>query len=120
MAVACSGRQALFRIMGQQYWTPENNAKYPGHEESSVARVLGGGASSFWLRNGAYLRLKNLDLALCASQKMAKARIGVNSVRSLPMLPTCSSGMKEHDPEQTLDSYPLMKTFTGRAYINYK
>ncbi|MBW7840918.1 MAG: hypothetical protein H3C36_15060, partial [Chitinophagaceae bacterium] len=32
----------------------------------------------------------------------------------------CISGMKEQDPEQkSLDSYPLMKTFTGGAYVNF-
>lgn len=111
-----------FELWASDYWTPENpNAKYPRVSGEFQVADVGGGASSFWLRNGAYLRLKNLDLTYTLPKKWL-SRIGVNSVQLFTNATNLFyiSGLKEHDPEQlTLDSYPLMKTFTGGAYINF-
>lgn len=111
-----------FEIWADNYWTPENpNAKYPRVSGEWQTQDIGGGPSSFWLRNGAYLRLKNLDLTYTLPKKWLK-RVGINSVQLFTNAANLFyiSGLKEHDPEQlTLDSYPLMKTFTGGAYINF-
>jgi hypothetical protein len=111
-----------FELWASDYWTPENpNAKYPRVSGEFQVADVGGGASSFWLRNGAYLRLKNLDLTYTLPKKWL-SRVGINSVQLFTNAANLFyiSGMKEHDPEQlTLDSYPLMKTFTGGAYINF-
>ncbi|WP_173003059.1 TonB-dependent receptor [Chitinophaga sp. SYP-B3965] len=111
-----------FEIWARDYWTPENpDAKYPRVSGEFQVADVGGGASSFWLRNGAYLRLKNLDLTYTLPKKWL-SRIGVTNVQLFTNAANLFyiSGLKEHDPEQlTLDSYPLMKTFTGGAYINF-
>lgn len=111
-----------FDIWASDYWTPENpDAKYPRVSGEWMKQDIGGGPSSFWLRNGAYLRLKNLDIAYAlpdtwfAKLGIARVQFFANGTNLFVI-----SGMAEHDPEQnTLDSYPLMKTFTGGLNINF-
>lgn len=75
----------------------------------------GAGNTSFWLRNGAYLRLKNLnvgyDLPKVVVNKLglSNAQVFVNASNLF-----CISAVTEFlDPEQEYyDSYPLMKTFS--------
>jgi TonB-dependent starch-binding outer membrane protein SusC len=103
------------------HWTEENtDAKYP--------RAAGWGASQygwepsrFWMRNGAYLRLKNLNFAYTIPKKwinflsVDKCQVYVNATNLFYI-----SGFKETDPEQyALDSYPIMKSFTGGLNINF-
>lgn len=111
-----------FEIWASNYWTPENpNAKYPRVSGEFQVADVGGEYSTFWLRNGAYLRLKTLDLTYTIPKKWLN-RVGINSIQLFTNATNLFyiSGLKEHDPEQlTLDSYPLMKTFTGGAYINF-
>ncbi len=111
-----------FELWASNYWTPENpNAKYPRVSGDFQTADVGGAPSTFWLRNGAYMRLKNLEIAYTLPKKwLSRAGIGRIQVFANGTNLFCISGMDEHDPEQlTLDSYPLMKTFTGGAYINF-
>ena len=109
-----------FEIWARNYWTPENpNAKYPRVSGEWLTPDVGGASSTFWIRNGAYVRLKNLDIAYTLPQKWYN-RFGVNKVQIFANGTNLFyiSGLKEHDPEQsTLDSYPLMRTFTGGLNI---
>ena len=98
-----------------EVWTPENpNGKYP--------RVVGAnwyesgvGHTSFWLRNGAYLRLKNVNIGYDLPQSilrpigLSRAQVFANGTNLFFI-----SAMGEFmDPEQEYyDSYPLMKSFT--------
>jgi hypothetical protein len=111
-----------FELWASNYWTPENpDAKYPRASGEFQVADVGGGPSSFWLRNGAYMRMKNLEIAYMLPQKWLR-RAGIERVQVFTNATNlfCISGMAEQDPEQlTLDSYPLMKTFTGGAYINF-
>ncbi|NRF40886.1 TonB-dependent receptor [Pedobacter foliorum] len=100
-------------------WSTENpNGKYPkivdwGYEE------LGYAPSSFWIRNGAYLRLKNVNISYGLPEKWIN-KIGIKQAQVFftgTNLLTLSA-FKEYDPEQlALDSYPIMKTFTGGLNI---
>ncbi|ULT38593.1 hypothetical protein KRR40_26210 [Niabella defluvii] len=71
--------------------------------------------SSFWLRSGAYLRLRNVNLAYDLPARWIRAlgltgtQLFLNGTNLFSI-----SEMKEfHDPEQlNYDSYPIMKTFT--------
>ncbi|SFU67866.1 TonB-linked outer membrane protein, SusC/RagA family [Porphyromonadaceae bacterium KHP3R9] len=111
-----------FSIWAKDYWTPENpDAKYPRVSGAWMEPEYGGGPSSFWLRNGSYLRLKNLNIGYTLPSKwynalgLQKVQVFVNGTNLFVL-----SGFKEYDPEQeTLDSYPLMKTFTGGLSINF-
>ena len=75
----------------------------------------GAGNTSYWLRNGAYLRLKNLNIgynlpkAILNPLGLTQAQIFMNATNLF-----CISDVTEFlDPEQEYyDSYPLMKTFS--------
>lgn len=96
-------------------WTPENvNGKYPRPIGQNWYES-GTGESSLWIRNGSYLRLRNLNLAYALPQrwsdamKIGRAQLYFNGTNLFFL-----SKMKEfHDPEQkNYDSYPVMKTFS--------
>lgn len=111
-----------FEIWAEDYWTPDRpNAKYPRVSGEWMQADIGGGPSSFWLRNGAYLRLKNLDISYTLPQKWYD-KLGINRIQLFTNATNlfCISGIAEHDPEQnTLDSYPLMRFFTGGVIVNF-
>ncbi|WP_449048138.1 SusC/RagA family TonB-linked outer membrane protein [Parapedobacter sp.] len=111
-----------FSIWASDYWTPENpEATYPRVTGEWNTADVGGAASTFWLRNGAYFRLKNIDLGYALPQQWF-SRLGVQRVQFFVNATNLFSisGLDEHDPEQnTLDSYPLMRTFTGGLNINF-
>jgi len=111
-----------FQLWASNYWTPENpNAKYPRASGEWLQQDIGGGPSTFWTRNGAYMRLKNLDVAYTLPRKWY-SKLGVSRIQVFGNATNlfCINGMPEMDPEQLrLDSYPLMKTFTGGLTINF-
>ncbi|WP_245786907.1 SusC/RagA family TonB-linked outer membrane protein [Algoriphagus aquimarinus] len=117
------GEKPYFEIWAKDnYWTPENpNAEYPRVNGQWMQPEVGGGPSSFWLRNGAYMRLRNLNLGYNLPEKWfsksgnTKIQIYGNATNLFVI-----SDLKEHDPEQnTLDSYPLMKTFTAGLVVQF-
>lgn len=111
-----------FEIWANDYWTPENpNAAYPRISGTWMEPEYGGGPSTFWLRNGAYLRLKNLNIGYALPQQWYSG-LGIKNVQLFGNATNLFviTDMKEHDPEQaTLDSYPLMKTFTGGLTVQF-
>lgn len=96
-------------------WTPENvNGKYPRPIGQNWYES-GTGATSLWIRNGSYLRLRNLNLAYALPDKWSEAmKIGRAQLYFNGTNLFFLSAMKEfHDPEQkNYDSYPVMKTFS--------
>lgn len=75
----------------------------------------GAGNTSYWLRNGAYLRLKNLNIGYNLPKSilnplgLTQAQVFMNATNLF-----CISDVTEFlDPEQEYyDSYPLMRTFS--------
>ena len=75
----------------------------------------GAGNTSFWMRNGAYLRLKNLNIGYDLPKSILRplgithAQVFANATNLF-----CISDVTEFlDPEQKYyDSYPLMRTFS--------
>ena len=110
-----------FELWTQDVWTPENpDAEYP-RVSGQWQEEYGAAGSTYWLRNGAYMRLKNLNIAYTLPREWLSF-LGINRVQVFVNGTNLFSidGMKEHDPEQkTLDSYPLMRTFTGGLSINF-
>jgi TonB-linked SusC/RagA family outer membrane protein len=102
-------------------WSPDNtDGKYPkildwGYQEVGFA------PSDFWIRSGAYLRLRNLNI----SYSLPKAWMNKIGVKQFQLFFTGTnlltlSAFKEYDPEQPfLDSYPIMKSFTGGFNLNF-
>ena len=129
--VATKNGQGVFQVKTSPYfdiwagdnpWCPENpNAKYPRVTGNWMQPEFGGGASTFWLRNGAYMRLKNLNIAYTLPKRWT-SHVGINRLQIFLNGTNlfCISGMDEYDPEQnTLDSYPLMRTYTAGLSINF-
>ena len=111
-----------YPVWADDVWTPENpNAKYPrvvGHnwQESGSA------PSSFWIRNGAFFRLKDLNVSYALPASFTD-KIKMNSVNVFfngSNLFVISPMTEFHDPEQlNYDSYPIMKTFTFGLDIKF-
>lgn len=104
-----------YPVWADDVWTPDNvDGKYPRPVGQNWYES-GTGASSFWIRNGAYLRLKTLNIAYSlpakwtSSLKLDNLQLYFNGTNLFFI-----SEMSEfHDPEQKeYDSYPLMKSFT--------
>lgn len=115
------GDRPYFELWTKDVWTPENpNAKYPA-ATGEWTEVYGAAGSTYWLRNGAYLRLKNLNIAYTLPKQwyskygFSQVQIFGNGTNLFSI-----SGMDEHDPEQDkLDSYPIMRTFTVGLNVNF-
>ncbi len=111
-----------YPIWTKDVWTPDNpDAKYPRVIGKSWYES-GTGNQSFWIRNGAYLRLKNLNIAYAIPTKwvsainLASAQLFFNGTN----LFVWSKMTEFHDPEQDCyDSYPLMKSFTFGIDIKF-
>ncbi|MBO4944650.1 MAG: SusC/RagA family TonB-linked outer membrane protein, partial [Muribaculaceae bacterium] len=82
----------------------------------------GAGNTSFWLRNGAYLRCKNLNVAYSLPQSILK-HTGVSKIQVFSNMTNlfCFSHVGEFiDPEQKYyDSYPLMRTFSFGLNVTF-
>jgi TonB-dependent starch-binding outer membrane protein SusC len=115
-----TGDRPYFELWTER-WTPTNtNAKYPRAGTWGMPEY-GWGTSTFWMRNGAYMRLRNLNVAYELPRqwvntfKAQSVRFYFNATNLFVI-----SGITEMDPEQnTLDSYPIMKTFTGGVNITF-
>lgn len=106
-------------------WTPENrDAKYPlllidgsGNNPNNIV-------SDFWVKSGAYLRLKNVVLGYTLPKKVLE-KTKLDNLRfyvSGQNLFTIKSGYKGYDPENYVDGgnfYPLMQTFTFGVDIRF-
>ncbi|EON77969.1 TonB-dependent receptor [Lunatimonas lonarensis] len=101
-------------------WTPNRtDAPYPRAGGWGMPE-FGWGPSDFWIRSGAYLRLKNLNIAYDIPSRFLTAN-NINlqfffNGTNLFVL----SAFTEYDPEQDrLDSYPLMKSYTGGINVRF-
>ncbi|WP_434037121.1 SusC/RagA family TonB-linked outer membrane protein [Formosa sp. 4Alg 33] len=104
-----------YPIWADDVWTPENpDAQYP-RVVGKNWNESGTGSSSFWIYNGSYLRLKNLNLGYTLPQNLLN-NIGVSSVKIFlngTNLFAISDMTEFHDPEQkNYDSYPVMKSYS--------
>ena len=80
-----------------------------------VKNESGYGDTDFWMRNGAYVRLKNLNvgydlpMAVLRPLGLTRAQVFMNATNLFSI-----SAMNEFmDPEQKYyDSFPLMRSFT--------
>jgi len=110
-------------------WTPENrDGKYPGYR----IPFTGGSnyrtsfpASTFWLRDASFLRLKTLTVS-CLLPKRLTAALGLNTA-TLHFTGTNLLMLNDHfgdwgyDPEMNnIRSYPLMRTFAVGMDVSLK
>lgn len=106
-------------------WTPENpNAEFPllliDGSGSNVNNII----SDFWVKSGAYLRLKNVVVGYSLPKNMLK-KMNIENVRfyvNAQNLLTLSDAYKGYDPEASVSGgsfYPLMQTFTFGMDIRF-
>ncbi len=113
-------------------WTPENpDAKYP---RLSATSDLNRKASTFWMADASYCRLKNLQLSYTFPKKILKAMKikGLMVYANATNLFTISNYYNGYDPETAYQSgsqgattgeigsnYPLCSTYTFGAEIKF-
>ena len=106
-------------------WTPDNkDARLPIITESTGSQD-NFQPSTFWLRDGSYLRLKNIQLAYSlpdrwtTAAKISKVTVFVNAENALTF-----SKYDDFDPESLLNAstlyhYPMLKTFSGGVRVSF-
>lgn len=107
-------------------WTPENpTASLPRALTTQQHNDPGNTPSSFWVKNGSYLRLKNLQLGYSVPQNLLN-RIGIKKVRifySGQNILTFTSLYKWIDPEAPSSSsiyyYPQVKVNTVGLNVTF-
>ncbi|PJJ75927.1 TonB-linked SusC/RagA family outer membrane protein [Thermoflavifilum aggregans] len=106
----------------RDYWTPNNpHAKYPRLTENLDINWKN---SSYWLYNGAYMRLKNISIGYSIPKKLLYP-MGIDQIRlyvSGLNLFTISHYAPGFDPEINNvngEFYPIMKTYTVGANIRF-
>ncbi|SFV27770.1 SusC/RagA family TonB-linked outer membrane protein [Thermoflavifilum thermophilum] len=107
-------------------WSPDRpNAKLPIITESNYGSKINFQPSTFWLRDGSYLRLKNIQLSYALPSKLISR---INISKFILFLNAENwftiSRFKEFDPETTVNvstlyHYPMLKTFTGGFNITF-
>jgi TonB-linked SusC/RagA family outer membrane protein len=111
-----------YPIWADDVWTPENTGgKYPRPIGNNWTES-GASGSSFWIRSGAYVRLKNLNLSYSLPKKIVDVVniAGVKFFVNATNLFVISDMTEFHDPEQDhYDSYPLMKTYTVGLEVKF-
>lgn len=105
-----------------QRWTPATaaSAQYP--------RLTVGGnpnnsqTSSFWVKNGSYLRLRNVELGYSLPSSLTK-RVGLQQVRlfanGLNLLTFSSSDLKDIDPEVLAGTIPNQRVYNFGINIQF-
>ena len=103
----------VFQFVADNRWTKENpnpNAQYPrlGVADSEIAnnRVN----STYWLRNGNFLRFKQLELGY--NFKYGRVYVTGDNIAVF-------SPFKEWDPELSWSAYPLQRTFNVGLQLNF-
>jgi len=107
-------------------WTSQNpnrDAMYPRMEIISNAGTGNTVSSSFWVLNGSYLRIKNVQLGYTIPRKFLGRRVdGLRLYFTGENLLTFSNYRKGWDPEITNTQnsyYPLLRNFTVGINLNF-
>lgn len=108
-----NGPQNLMKFIADDYWSTENpnpNAKYPrlGIIKSQIDNNLV--PSSFWLRNGNFLRFKTLEVGYT----FPYCRVYLSGDNLIVWSP-----FKLWDPELSYNSYPLQRTFNLGIQVTF-
>ena len=123
------GFQSVGNSFGQAYqnligrWTPETaaTATYPRLSAGGNTYNYGDNyGSSLWVKNGSYIRLKNISLAYSLPEKLCNRKLGGMRLKVFVEAQNLVTfaGCDLVDPEVTFTSSPLQRTiFTG---INLK
>lgn len=95
----------VMKFISEDYWTEENqnfNAAYPRLGLTNAETANNTQASTFWMRNGNFIRFKTLEFGY--SFKHTRIYFSGNNL-------CVFSPFKLWDPELSWNSYPLQRTF---------
>lgn len=103
----------ILQFIADSYWTesnPDPDAAYPrlGLQSSDIANNTQN--STYWMRNGSFLRFKNFEVGY----KIPFGRVYVSGNN----LATFSK-FKEWDPETAWNAYPMQRTFNVGLQLNF-
>lgn len=110
--------------LAENAWRPDNqNGTYP-RLTTNAPTNNNGLASTFWFRDGKYLRVKSMQLGYTLSQKACE-RMGLSSVRvyvegaNLFTLSGLPEGIDPESPGVNNGYYPQQKTFMGGISVTF-
>lgn len=103
----------VMQFIADDYWSESNpnpNAKYPRLGLTSSQTANNTVASTYWMRNGNFIRFKTLELGY----KFKYGRVYLNSDNIAVFSP-----FKLWDPELSWNAYPLQRTFNIGVQLNF-
>ena len=103
----------VMQFIADDYWSESNpnpNAKYPRLGLTSSQTVNNTVASTYWMRNGNFIRFKTLELGY----KFKYGRVYLNGDNIAVFSP-----FKLWDPELSWNAYPLQRTFNIGVQLNF-
>lgn len=108
------------KYYSENYWTPERtNARFPRLSTAPAANKM---SSSFWFQNGAYMRMKFIQLGYNIRNTMLK-RAGIQGIRvyANTQNPFVITSMKLMDPESQGNqwTYGIMKTYMAGVTVQF-
>ena len=103
----------VMQFIADDYWSESNpnpNAKYPRLGLTSSQTANSTVASTYWMRNGNFIRFKTLELGY----KFKYGRVYLNGDNIAVFSP-----FKLWDPELSWNAYPLQRTFNIGVQLNF-
>lgn len=103
----------VMQFIADDYWAESNpnpNAKYPRLGLTSSQTANNTVASTYWMRNGNFIRFKTLELGY----KFKYGRVYLNGDNIAVFSP-----FKLWDPELSWNAYPLQRTFNIGVQLNF-
>ena len=103
----------VMQFIADDYWSESNpnpNAKYPRLGLTSSQTANNTVASTYWMRNGNFIRFKTLELGY----KFKYGRVYLNGDNIDVFSP-----FKLWDPELSWNAYPLQRTFNIGVQLNF-
>ena len=103
----------VMQFIANDYWSESNpnpNAKYPRLGLTSSQTANNTVASTYWMRNGNFIRFKTLELGY----KFKYGRVYLNGDNIAVFSP-----FKLWDPELSWNAYPLQRTFNIGVQLNF-
>lgn len=103
----------VMQFIADDYWSESNpnpNAKYPRLGLTSSQTANNTVASTYWMRNGNFIRFKTLELGY----KFKYGRVYLNGDNIAVFSP-----FKLWDPELSWNAYPLQRTFNIGVQLNF-
>ena len=109
-----TGERNVLQFIADDYWSESNPNPEAAYPRLDVLAANGSHnntvSSSYWMRDGSYLRLKNAEIGY----RFSFGRLYINGSNLLTFSP-----FKNWDPELAWNSYPLQRTFNLGVQFNF-